>query len=247
MAQTFPAGGSASAAPKGLIGRVFGVVFSPAATYAEVAARPRALGVLLLTLLVLAASSVIFFSTEVGQTALLDQNVKTLESFGMKVTDQVYQQLEDRLSQPRTPYLTAASQVVAVPIIAVVFTGIVLVIFNAILGGNATFKQTFAVIAHAGVITALQPLFTFPLDYVRESLSSPTSLAVFFPFLDESSFAQRFLGSIDLFLLWWIVNLSIGLGILYKRRTRPIVAGLLLTYVAIALVLAGVRAALSGA
>ena len=59
--------------------------------------------------------------------------------------------------------------------------------------------------------------------------------------------SARFLGAIDLFLLWWVVNLAIGLGVLYKRRTGPIATGMLITFVAIALVVAAVRAALSGA
>jgi hypothetical protein len=96
-------------------------------------------------------------------------------------------------------------------------------------------------------VFALQQFFTLPLDYVRESLTSPTSLAVFLPFLDEMSFAARFLGGLDLFLIWWIVNLAIGLGVLYKRRTGPVATGLLATYATIALVVAAVRTALSGA
>jgi hypothetical protein len=70
---------------------------------------------------------------------------------------------------------------------------------------------------------------------------------VFLPFLDENTFPARLLGSIDLFLIWWLVNLAIGLGVLYKRRTGPIAVGLLSVYLAIALIIAGIRTALSGA
>src|SRR5262245_9151673 len=233
--------------PRGLFARAFGVLTSPRATYAAVAAHPRVLGILMLTLFVIATASIIFFSTEVGRTALLDQQVKGMESFGFKVSDDMYRRMEEGISQPRTPYITAASQLVFIPIVAAVFAGILLAVFNGIMGGDATFKQVFAVVAHAGVITALQQCFVFPLDYVRESLSSPTALSVFFPFLEETSFAGRFLGGVDLFLLWWVLNLAIGLGVLYKRRTQPIAVGLLITYVSIVLVVAAVRSALSGA
>lgn len=232
---------------KGLLARAIGVLTSPRATYADVAGHPRVLGILALSLLMIATASVIFFSTEVGKTALFDQQVKAMESFGIKLPEEAFQRMEQRLDSPTMPYLTAASQVVFIPIIGVIVAGILLVIFNAVLGGDASFKQVFAVVAHAGIITAVQQCFVFPLDYVRESLSSPTALSVFLPFLEETSFAGRFLGGVDLFILWWILNLAIGLGVLYKRRTQPIAVSLLATYISIVLIVAGVRTALSGA
>jgi hypothetical protein len=102
-------------------------------------------------------------------------------------------------------------------------------------------------VAHSGVVTALQQMFVLPLDYARQSLSSPTSLAVFAPFLDDTTFIARVLGGVDLFLLWWILNLAIGLAVLYKRRTGPVATGMVVTYLAIVLIVAGVRTALSGA
>jgi hypothetical protein len=247
MAETLAEAAGALPGDKGLSTRAFGVLTSPRATYADVAAHPRALGILALCIFIMATASVVFFSTEVGKQALLDQQVRTLESFGVKIPDAVYQQMEERLSRPYTPYMTAAGQVVFAPVIVLVISGIALAIFNALLGGDATFKQVFAVVAHSGVITALQQLFALPLDYVRQSLSSPTSLAVFAPFLDDTSFIARFLGGVDLFLLWWILNLAIGLAVLYKRRTRPVATGMVVTYLAIGLIIAAVRTALSGA
>ena len=128
-----------------------------------------------------------------------------------------------------------------------VVAGLVLGVFNAVLGGDATFKQVYAIVVHSGFLMALQQLFVLPLNYARQSMSSPTNLAVFFPFLDETSFPAMLLGGIDLFFIWLIVNLSIGIGVLYKRRTAPIALTLLGIYVSVVLVIAGVRSALSGA
>ena len=46
--------------------------------------------------------------------------------------------------------------------------------------------------------------------------------------------AARFLGMIDLFIVWWLIVLGIGLAVLYRRRTQPIVVGLLTVYLVIA-------------
>jgi hypothetical protein len=85
------------------------------------------------------------------------------------------------------------------------------------------------------------------LNYARELMSSPTTLAAFFPFLDEMTFMARLLGGIDLFLIWTFINLAIGVGVLYKRKTAPIAIGMLAIYVSIVLIVAAVRTALSGA
>jgi hypothetical protein len=95
------------------------------------------------------------------------------------------------------------------------------------------------------VITALQTLFVVPLDYARQTLSSPTTLGAFVPFLDENSFLARLLGTIDLFQVWWLITLSIGLGVLYKRRTTPIAISLYTVYFVIILAIAALRTALS--
>ena len=247
MAETLAPPLTETAASQGLLARIFGVLLSPRKTYADVAARPRWLGMLAVVLLIIATGSVVFSSTEVGKQALLDQQIRTMESFGIKLPPEAYQRMEEQMSRPYTPYVGAAAAVVIVPIVLLVIAGIAFAIFNAVLGGDATFKQVFAVVVHAGVISAFQQLFIYPLDYARESMSSATNLAVFLPFLDENTFPARLLGGIDLFVIWWMVNLAIGLGVLYKRRTGPIAVGMLAVYLAIALIVAGVKTALSGA
>src|SRR4051812_42253017 len=87
----------APAAGKSLPARILGVVFSPRATYADVAARPRALGVLAFVIITGAAATFIFLSTEVGKQAVFDQQVRTMESFGMKIPDQAYARMEQGL------------------------------------------------------------------------------------------------------------------------------------------------------
>ena len=73
-------------------------------------------------------------------------------------------------------------------------------------------------------------------------MSSPTRLAVFFPTLDEMGVANYLLSGIDLFYIWSTINLSIGVAVLYKRRTGPVAAVLLGIYAVIVVIIAAVRA-----
>jgi len=232
-------------ADKSLLARILGVVVAPRATYAAVAAHPRVLGAMLVVLLLTGGSTFAFLSTEIGKNAMLDQQRQTMESFGVKLNEQAMQRMEEGAA--RAPYFGAIGQAVFLPAAALVVAGIALAVFNAVLGGDAKFKQVFAIVVHSGVILALGALFVLPLDYARETMANPTTLSVFLPFLEENSFVARFLGSIDLVRVWWFVSLSIGLGVLYRRRTGPIAVTLLGVYAAIALVIAAIQSALSGA
>ena len=222
---------------------MIGVFVSPRATYAEVAARPKWFGVLALCTLVVVGGTFALLSTEVGQQAVLDQQERLMESFGVKLSDAQVEQMESRVEYAR--YTTAGGQIVGIPLVAAIVAGILLGIFNAILGGDARFKQVFAIVAHSGVINALQATFSVPLDYFRQTLSSPTNLGILAPFLEENTFAARLLGSIDLFQIWAIVSLAIGLGVLYKRRTTPIATTMFIVYFVIVTAVAAIRSALS--
>lgn len=240
-----PVAPDAAAEPKNLPARILGVIFAPRAAYADVAARPGWLGAMLVVLVVTGGSTFAFLSTEIGRNAMLDQQRQMMESFGVKLDDQAMQRMED--SAARAPYFGAISQAVFLPIAALAVAGIALAIFNAVLGGDAKFKQVFAIVVYSGVILALGAVFVLPIDYARETLTSPTTLSVFLPFLEENSFLARFLGSIDLIRAWWFVSLSIGLGVLYRKRTGPIAVTVLAAYAAIALVIAAIQSAVSGA
>jgi len=243
MTEIRPVVTSAEAAPEGLFSRIIGVFFSPRATYASVAAHPRALGVLLVTCLVISGCYFGLLSTEVGKRAAFDQQTQMIESFGIKLNDQAYERMEAGIDRAR--YTTPIGQFIAIPIVLAVMSGILLGIFNALLGGDARYKQVFAIVAHSSLITALQNVFSVPLDYVRETLSSPTSLKVFLPFVDDASFPGRLLSSIDLFAIWGTLSLAIGLGVLYKRRTTPIAVSMFIVYFVIVAAIAAIRSALS--
>lgn len=234
-----------AAAPRpsaGLPARVVGVVFSPRVTYAEIARNPRVLGALVAIIVIGAAVNYTFMSTDVGRMALIDQQISRMESIGMDVTDEMVAGMER--AAPRFGYYSVAGTVVSIPLLVLVTAGIAFFAFSGVMGSAASFKQVVAVVVHSVFITTLQLLFVTPLNYVRESMSGATSLGVFFPMIDADSLPGMLLGSIDFFRIWWIVNLSIGLGVLYKKRTSPVAWSLLAFYLAVVLIIAGVRAAL---
>jgi hypothetical protein len=245
MPDTLALEAATAPAPPGLLARGVGVIFAPRKTYAAIAQHPRVLGALALTVTIIATATALFVNSEVGRQAVIEMQVRQVESMGRQMTDAQYENLE-RVA-PYFAAFTAVSQLVFLPLMALVVAAVFYALFTAILGGDATFKQTLAVVVHTNFIFVAAQFFILPLDYVRESLTSPTSLAIFLPFLEENTFLARFLGTADLLYIWLSVNLAIGLGVLYKRRTGPIAIGILALYLVIALLIAAVRSAVSGA
>jgi hypothetical protein len=236
---------STGEAPRlGLATRFVGIITSPKETFASVVAHPRWLGMLLAVTIVIAVCTALPMTTEAGKEATLRTSVEQMESFGVTVSDQMYEQMRGRMWF--APYQTAIGVLIFSPVMGVIFAGVLFLVFNVAMGGNATFKQVFAVSCHASVISALQQLFTGPLNYFRGSVSSATNLAALMPMVAPKSFLGRVLAMTDLFLLWYVLVLAIGLGVLYRRRTQPIAWSLYGVYGVIVLVAATVMSALGG-
>jgi hypothetical protein len=238
---------SVATAPAGdsLIARLSGVVFSPRATFERIVARPRWFGAMAVIVGLIALGQFALLSTESGQQAVVDQQVERAQRWGRTVTDQEYATYE-RMA-PYNRFIVPVAILIFAPILSFAVSGILLGVFNAILGGNATYKQVLAVHAHTGATSLISTVFTLPLNYLRGSMSSPSNLGVFAQaFVDDTSFIALFLGMIDVFIIWWLMVNAIGLAVLYKRRTAPIFWSLFGVYMVIALIVAGVMRSFSG-
>lgn len=236
MANT-PVQTGASPAPKSLVARAIGIITAPRATYESVIAHPKWFGMLALCAVGLGVLIGGFLLTKVGQDAWLDAALNS--PFSGQVSDQQIQAMEKMA--PYVGYGTVVYMLVLVPVFMAILAGILYAVFNAAMGGNATYKQVFTVVVHTGPVGLLSQLFTVPLNYFRGTMTSATTLAVLLPMLPEKSFAARLLGMIDLFLIWQFIVLSIGLAVLYRRRTQPIATALLVVYAIIAVIVAFVR------
>jgi hypothetical protein len=218
-----------------LLSRFFGIITAPRATYESVVANPKWFGMLALVSVLMAVIVGGFLLTKVGQEAWLDA-----ATAAGPVSEQQYQGMEKMA--PYVGYGTMAFFLIGGPLMLAVISGILFAIFNAALGGDATFKQVFTVAVHAGPIGLLAQLFTVPLNYMRGSMSSATNLSVLTQsILDDSTFTAKLLSMIDIFIIWQLIVLAIGLAVLYRRRTQPIATSLLVVYAVIAVTVAFVR------
>ena len=212
--------------------RFIGILTAPRATYASVVANPKWLGMYLLTATLLAFGTALPMTTDAGKQAAVDQQVSAMEGFGMQVSDEQYAAIQKGTAI--MPYTTAASVIVFMLLGYLVMAGILFAIFNAAMGGDASYKQVLTVLVHSSVIGAVGAIFAGILNYFRGAVSSPATLGVLLPMLDDKSFFGKLAGMVDVFTIWGMIVLAIGLAVLYRRKTQPIA----ITFLAIAAVIA---------
>lgn len=232
---------STPAAPPlpGLFSRIIGIITSPTAVYGHIVRTPKVAGVLFVTALLSGLAQGLPQLTERGRVAALEMQVQQTERFGVTVTDEMYQMMEQRSRTPMAAVITVVGAVVFTPFVAVLMTVLLWGVFNTIMGGTASFKHVMSVLVHSFVISTLGALFSAPIMYARGVMStSVANLGAMLPMLDETSFLAKFLGMIDFFMVWWLVVLAIGLAALYKKQSSSIATGLFVFYGIIALAIA---------
>jgi hypothetical protein len=174
--------------------------------------------------------------TDVGRQALVDQLERTALAFGRPVDDAQYARFVE--VSRNGPMYAAVRALATGPVLAFAASALIFGLFTVVAGGKATYRQALAVTVHAGVILALRQVVATPMNYAYESLASPATLTVFAPMLDEASAAARLLGAIDVFVIWWLVVLALGVALLYGRPARATVAAFVGAYVGFAVLLA---------
>jgi len=232
------------------VARFLGVLTSPRATFASVVARPRWFGMIAALVIVGIVAGTALMATDSGRLAALDAARSQFKSFGINLPPEAEAKMErDMMEMPlwRMALSASVGQIVGGVLLPLIMAGVFFLIFNVMMGGEATFKQMFATIVHANPVLLVGMLFTMPLMYFRGSMTGVTNLGVFLPMLDEGSFLAKLLGSVDLIRVWWVVVLAMGLGVLYKRKTGPIATALFVVYGIIAVIFAAVTAGRAGA
>jgi hypothetical protein len=236
---------------------MYGVIRRPRVTFTAILQAPSWAPVLIATTTITFLCGLGFLRTEVGRQALVDQWERTATAFGLPVDDASYARMEETAANSSFSVLYAgATALTNGPALVMAISGLLFFVLNRRNGADLgdphgtdpsgpRYVHLLAVVSYAGVILALRQVIVTPVDYIRESIASPTTLVQFFTMLNDASPLARFLGVIDLFVVWWIVVLAIGVSELYQRPTRRLALAFTGAYVALAL-LAALAMAVSG-
>ena len=243
-----------------LFARVIATLHSPRTTFQALALAPRVFGVVTLSFLVTTGCAAIVLETDVGQLALLDQWERTASTLGRTVDDVQYRAMENA-SRYGAAYAALMATVTG-PVLTVGLSGLLFAVFRtarvatrfeqqglavrptfANRPDTVSYRHVLAIVGHAGVVLVLRQVISAPFTYMRETLAGPITMRVFFTMLDEALFAARFLSTIDLFVLWWIVLLAVGMSVLYARPAWQLACVFVSVYVTLSAIVVAVGGA----
>ena len=217
--------------------RVTGVLVHPRATMGEVVRHPAFVTTWVVVLLVVAVCGGLLLSTPIGPQLLVDERVRVVEAMGGRVDDAAYARLQH--DPPVSIYLTSGGRLLLTPPVTIAVAVGVMALARRD-GAAVTFVTALAIAVHATVVLALQQVIATPLHYAYESLTSRTNLASLLGLFDEGSWPARLLGSIDVFGLWWMWLISIGIAAATSRPARQYIWTLLAVYLGVAAIVATV-------
>ncbi|MDQ3524871.1 MAG: YIP1 family protein [Chloroflexota bacterium] len=100
-----------------------------------------------------------------------------------------------------------------------IVAGVLTLIFRMLMGGSGTFRQHLAVASHSSLIPALGALVTLPIQIARGDMGTRLSLALLAPFLDSDSFVYKILQGLEIFTLWWIAVVALGVAVVGRRTS----------------------------
>ena len=229
------------------IARVVGVLFSPTRTFEVIRERPT----WLVAVVVLVAVSMISGYFVVQKLDIEDVVRSSIGNSSRQLSEN---QLEQAIAiqEKVIPVVSVAGPVVFLPA-AFLLTALLFWVLLRMLGGEFSYKASFAATVHGLVPTGISALLSWPVvlsrgelgfEEVRSGSILASNLAVFAS--EETSNAVRtLLASVDVFSIWSVVLLTIGFAVVARVSHAKATAAVIGLWVVFILFKVG-AAAISG-
>ena len=217
----------------GIAGRMIRTLTAPGATFASVRERMTWQDWFAPTLVVVVVGLV---AAILALPAAMEAGSEMMQEQYGEITDEQRAAMEQM--QEAAPVVT----VVSVPIVSFLWLfllgGVMLLVANPILGGEANYGQMLAVTAYASLVKVVQTIVTVPL-----MLATGTIVVIgpglLLPEETVATFAGRVLSGLEVFMLWQVLLMAVGTGVMAGCSTRKALIPLLILWAVWIVVQAG--------
>jgi hypothetical protein len=195
------------------IGRLTGVFFEPTKTFADIAERPRWLAPMLL----LMAATLVFIYL-IGQHLGWEDIVRQSLANSSRLSQMTAEQRERAVqTAARVASITAYAAPIAVPVSYLAIAGVLLGLVSGILSTPVKFRQVFAVICYSGLTGLVSTALSIVVLYLKPAgefnYQNPVAfnIGAYLNPLTTSKFLYSLATSMNLFTIWTIILIAIGL------------------------------------
>lgn len=207
-----------------MIARIAGIFLDPRKTFLSLEPRPDYIVPLILIVLVVFVCT--WAAWPVIETSSMEMMQEKLTDRGME-QDQIDQFLENQQKFGKISGLAGGP--ISTVLIMFIVSGILLFAGNMVLGGDSTYKKMLCVFSYASLVGIIAHIIRTVLIISKGTIEVYTSLAALFPLDMKETMIFKIAGIFDVFTIWKIIVIAIGMGVMYRMDYKKplIVVGLL--------------------
>jgi hypothetical protein len=187
---------------------ILDIYFAPSKVFNALKEKPQWIIPLVVVLLVVAVTAVVTVS--LTRETIIARQEEMFQERGM--SEEQIEQARQFTSGPIMMISSAISAALITAVLLVVFA-LVVHLFIPLFGGESSFKKVFSVICFSALVTVPAAILKIILIAITGSPYITTSLALLAPDLAKSSFTYQLLSGFDLFVIWEMVLVSMGISI----------------------------------
>jgi hypothetical protein len=230
----------------GLFSRIMGVIFSPSRTFSYLNKRPDWLAILIV---------IIIFSLCMSLLYAQKTDLKAMTRLQLERSGRAEQMTEAQLDRAADisgkigRYMMIVGPIFGTPIVFLIVAGLLHLIFS-LFQGDTTFKKVFSVVAYSFVPSIFSSIIGILLLLTRKVNEVPieelvkSNLSILFVQGETSKFLWNLSQAIDLFSIWAVVLLGIGMAAISKLKQKTsyiIVISLWIVWILLTAFLRGFR------
>jgi hypothetical protein len=226
--------------PMGGASKVINIFFEPKKVFESLKIKPT----WLIPFLIAALIGIGFFYYT--YPLMMKQQVEKIRE-NEKIPDEQKQMIIEKMTERNHPPLW---QLPFAPVGALfvfaILSAVLFFVFNVLLGGDSTFRLVFSVYAYSSLIAIPSMIVKFPLIMIKKDIGVQTSLALLLSADSKDTFLYRILSGFDIFTLWQVILLSVGMGVLYKYTTKKAFTVVFVLWVLLILGMSGLSSLFGG-
>jgi hypothetical protein len=203
-------------------GRLIGVLFSPKATFEDIARKPSWLLPVIL-LAILGCVVAIGLNQKMNWREYVAQQIEKSPRAAQLSPEQKEQQIST--GAKISPYITYIFGIPAPIIVVLLVAGIMLGAYNLLAGAGVTYRTALAIVAHAYVPVLLGNILFLVVLFLKApgtlDLDNPvaTNLAAFLP-EGTPKWLEAAGKNIDIFILWITLLIAVGFAAASPRKLK---------------------------
>ena len=174
----------------------------------------------------------------------IEQAIENSERIPEDRKNEILDQQFNRVLEPSLIFkvFTFFSAILNIPIRVLSLALLALLVGNFILGGEAKYGDMLVLSGYVYLINILELLIKVPLRLNKWDMDVHTGLGLL-NIGEFGDFSYHFLAGLDIFALWRVILFGIGMGIIYKKTTRPYLITMSVVWLVLVAISAGMGAA----